>query len=454
MFDQATEVVGLSPDIVQQIRGCNSVIQLRFPVKIDGNLQVFTGWRAVHSEHRLPVKGGIRYATIVCQDEVEALAALMSYKCALVDIPFGGAKGGLIIDPAKYTKPQLEKITRRFARELIKKTYLSPAENVPAPDMGTDETTMAWIADEYRTLRPDDINALGCVTGKPKDQGGIAFRTEATGKGVFFGIEYFLANDKLIKGTGLTLGLKDKTIVLQGFGNVGYYTAHFLQEAGAKIVGISEHDGYISNKNGINTAQAHKEFSERKSIKDVTSVTYSNNPSDFLDEECDILIPAALEGQINKENAHRIKATIIAEAANGPTTLEADEILRKSGKIIIPDIYLNAGGVTVSYFEWIKNLSHIRFGRMDKKLEEMRGQKIFDALQKLTKETIPREIEHELRLNVDESEVIESGLADTMRNALATILEAKDKYKLNCYRTAAYAVAVKKIADYYDNMGG
>jgi glutamate dehydrogenase (NAD(P)+) len=454
MFDVGIETVGVSKDVASQIRGCNNVVQIRFPVRMNGSFEVFTGWRAVHSEHRLPVKGGIRYAPVVCQDEVEALAALMSYKCAIVDIPFGGAKGGLAIDPNKYTCAQLEKITRRFTRELTKKSYLSPAENVPAPDMGTNEQTMAWIADEYRNLRPDDINALGCVTGKPNDQGGISFRKEATGKGVHFGLEYFFSKKELLKETGLSCGLEGKTVVVQGFGNVGFHAAKFLEESGAKIIGISEKDGFVFNQDGIDVCLAHHEFKERLSTKDISSVTREDDPNAFVGQECDILIPAALEGQITTKNAKLVKAKVIAEAANGPVTYEADTILRDMGVIIIPDLYLNAGGVTASYFEWIKNLSHIRFGRMDKKLEEMRGQKIFTQLEKLFGKELPQEVCTNLRLKIDESEVIQSGLMDTMRNALDAIVDAQNRYKTDSLRTAAYAVAIEKISNYYDTMGG
>ncbi len=453
MFDAAVSALGLSDDIASQIRGCNSVIQLRFPVQLNGKLEVFTGWRAVHSDHQLPVKGGIRYAPVVCQDEVEALAALMSYKCAVVDIPFGGAKGGLAIDPSKYSTEDLEKITRKFARELIKKAYLSPAENVPAPDMGTNEKTMAWIYDEYQNLRPDDINAMGCVTGKPKTLGGISFRTEATGKGVFFGIEYFLSKDELVREVKLTTGIEEKRIVVQGFGNVGYYSAFFLAEAGAKIVGIAEKDGFVYNDDGIDIKQAKIEFDERSSIRNVSNVKYQEDSRLGLEYACDILIPAALEGQITAENAPRIKAKLIAEAANGPITQEADKILLERGRGILPDIYLNAGGVTVSYFEWIKNLSHIRFGRMDKKQEEMRGIKIIEAFERVNKIKLPKDLKDQLQLSTDETDVIKSGLADTMRNALDNIIEAKEKYKTTDLRTAAYALAIEKIANYYTLVG-
>lgn len=448
-FTRAAKAIGLKDDLIAQINSCNNVIKISFPVVIDGEIEVFTGWRAVHSEHRLPVKGGIRYAPNVNLDEVEALAALMSYKCAIVDVPFGGSKGGLCIDPNKYSKYNLEKITRAFTRQLVQKKYLSPAVNVPAPDMGTNAETMAWIADEYNRLHPSDINALGCVTGKPVNFGGIRGRTEATGQGVFYGVKALLTEDRYADLRPLSAGISGKTVIVQGFGNVGYHAAKFLSAAGAKVIGIAERDGYISNEDGLDIAAVKEAFDKERSVKNIAGSTYSENSLEGLENECDILIPAALEGTIHKDNAPKIKAKIIAEAANGPVTAEADAILAENGVLILPDIYLNAGGVTVSYFEWIKNLSHIRFGRMDKKLEEMQGERIINALEKLLEKELPAEIVDELRFGSDELDVINAGLADTMQNALSQMVDMKEKHNLPSLRVAAFAVAAKKIADYY-----
>ncbi|SMF00539.1 Glu/Leu/Phe/Val family dehydrogenase [Pseudobacteriovorax antillogorgiicola] len=452
IFVASAKLMNISQDVIDQIKFCNSVIQVKFPVRLNGSLDVFTGWRAVHSEHRLPVKGGIRYALEVNQDEVEALSALMSYKCAIVDVPFGGAKGGLCIDPSRYNDQQLEKITRAFTREMTKRSFISPAENVPAPDMGTNARTMAWIADEYRSLRPQDINALGCVTGKPVEQGGIRGRTEATGRGVFFGLEELLNQDEFIKPFGIKPGIKGKTVVIQGFGNVGYHSAKFLEEAGAKIIGIAERDGFILRESGFNVEEIHKQFLKTRSVRDIPDVDYYQDSKKGLEHPCDILIPAALEGQITEENAPRIKAKLIAEAANGPVSTAGDKILNEKGILVLPDVYLNAGGVTVSYFEWIKNLSHIRFGRMDRKLEDMRGKRVLQLFEKLLDKPIPSEIAQKFNFGADELEVINSGLEDTMKNALNEIIQLKASRDMPDLRTAAYALAAKKIARYYEIM--
>lgn len=453
MFDIAAKIAGLTPDVAEQIKACNNVIQIRFPVEIDNKLQVFTGWRAVHSEHRLPTKGGIRYAPVVNQDEVEALAAIMSYKCAVVDVPFGGAKGGLLIDPSKYSRFDLEKITRRFARELINKSYLGPAVNVPAPDMGTNAEMMAWIANEYQRRFPEDINALGAVTGKPRSHGGIAYRTEATGKGLFYGVEHLLAQENFCKKHAITPGVSGKKIIVQGFGNVGYHAALFLEDAGAKIVGICERDGTFTSDQGIDIKKAKQVFLEKGTLKAVENITFEPDPTAGLYMDADILIPAAMESQIHAQNVSQVKAKIIAEAANGPVTMEADSYLNEKGTVVIPDIYLNAGGVTVSYFEWIKNLSHVRFGRMDKKMDEIYGQKVMHALEKLHEKPLPIELSEILNFGGGEAEVIMSGLADTMRTSLDQLLDTYENTSANSLREAAYVVAIKKIAQHYSTVG-
>ncbi|MCK5263943.1 MAG: Glu/Leu/Phe/Val dehydrogenase, partial [Gammaproteobacteria bacterium] len=345
------------------IKACNSVLQVQFPVKIRGKIEVFTGWRATHSSHRLPSKGGIRFATYACQDEVEALAALMTYKCAIVDVPFGGSKGALLIDPSLYDRDEMEMITRRFAHELIRKGFLSPSTNVPAPDVGTGQREMAWIADTYKHLHPEDINYVACVTGKPLHHGGIQGRVEATGRGVQYAVREFFRQAEDVKTANMQGSLQGKTCIIQGLGNVGYHAAKFLSEEDAVIVtAVIERDGALINDEGINIEDLHQHISEHGSINNFPGAKLEENGSAVLEKECDILIPAALESQITLENADRIQAKLIVEAANGPITYGADEILNKKGIIIIPDAYANAGGVTVSYFEWIRNISHIRMG--------------------------------------------------------------------------------------------
>ncbi|MBF8268322.1 MAG: glutamate dehydrogenase/leucine dehydrogenase [Gammaproteobacteria bacterium] len=455
MVDRAISAIGLDPGVANAIKTCQTLVQVKFPVQIRDKIEIFTGWRAVHSTHRLPAKGGIRYAPIVNQDEVEALAALMTYKCAIVDVPFGGSKGGLVIDPSKYTRDELQTITRRFARELIRRGVLSPATNVPAPDMGTGEREMAWIADTYKHLHPEDINYAACVTGKPVAHGGIRGRVEATGRGVVYCMREFFRHPNDIKSAGLDGGLGGKRIVLQGLGNVGYHTGVLLDEEDeAKIVAIIEKDGALINENGLPVEKVRQYITENKTIKGFPDATYVKDGKRVLEMECDILIPAAMEAQITKENAENIKTKLIIEAANGPITFEADEILRKKPITILPDAFVNAGGVTVSYFEWIRNLSHIRFGRMEKRFDELRGQHMITAIESLTQQSAPDWIRDEIIRGADELDLVRSGLDDTMRLAYREISAARNEnVKIKDFRTAAYVVAINKIARSYLDIG-
>ena len=455
MVDRAFDIIGLDPGITKAIKVCDSMVRVNFPVVIRDKIEMFTGWRAVHSSHRLPSKGGIRYAQIVNQDEVEALAALMTYKCAIVDVPFGGSKGGLLIDPAKYTREELQLITRRFARELIRKGVLSPATNVPAPDMGTGEREMAWIADTYKHLHPEDINFTACVTGKPVAHGGIRGRVEATGRGVVYCMREFFRHPTDIKEAGLDGGLGGKRIVLQGLGNVGYHAGLLLDEEDeAKIVAVIEKDGALINENGLPIRKLRQYINEHKTIKGFPDATLVEDGKRVLEMDCDILIPAAMEAQITKDNADNIKTKLIVEAANGPVTFDADEILQKKGITILPDAYVNAGGVTVSYFEWIRNLSHIRFGRMERRFDELRGQHMITAIESLTQQTAPEWIRDEIVHGADELDLVRSGLDDTMRIAYREINDTrKQNEKINDYRTAAYVVAVNKISRSYLDIG-
>ena len=455
MFDRAVATLDLPPGLADQIKINNNIYMVRFFVKLRDSYRIFTGWRSVHSEHRLPVKGGIRYAPTVSQDDVEALAALMTYKCAIVDVPFGGAKGGLCIDPREYSDQELELITRRFAQELIKKGYINPALNVPAPDMGTGEREMAWIADTYRSLHPEDINAIACTTGKPFSQGGIQGRVEATGRGVFYGIKEFFNNSEDVKNAGMEGTLEGKRIIVQGLGNVGFHATKFLEEeGGAHIIGIIEREGAILSEEGFSIEEAAAYRAERGSLKHFPGATYVAKGKSLLEAECDVLIPAAVEGQITLENARRIKAPVIAEAANGPVTYRADNILREAGKTIIPDAYLNAGGVTVSYFEWIKNLSHIRFGRLDRRHEAHRGEQIITALEEMVGKPVPDHLKARLSYGSDELDLVRSGLEDTMSIAYQTMSEIRNsRDNVPDLRTAAFVIAIEKIARAYIEMG-
>ncbi len=455
MADRAFKVLNMDPGIANAMKACSAVIQLNFPVNIKGKLEVFSGWRAVHSTHRLPVKGGIRFAPIVDQDEVEALAALMTYKCAIVDVPFGGSKGGLLIDPAKYDRDDMQLITRRFARELIRKDFLSPATNVPAPDMGTGEREMAWIADTYKQLHPENINYAACVTGKPIHHGGIRGRTEATGRGVVYAMREFFRHAADVKAAGLDGGLAGKRIVLQGLGNVGYHAGKLLEEEDeARIIAIIEKDGALIDENGLSIEHVRQYINANKTIEGFPDAEFVGNGKAVLEMECDILLPAAMEAQITAENAERINTRLIVEAANGPVTFEADEILMQRGITILPDAYVNAGGVTVSYFEWIRNLSHIRFGRMERRFDEMRGQHLISAMEALTQNDVPEWMRNEIVRGADELDLVRSGLDDTMRNAYQELSQTRDSHdQIKDFRTAAYVVAVNKIARSYFDIG-
>lgn len=454
VFDIAAATLEISDGLAYVLKGAYNVYQVRFPVKIEGKIESFIGWRAVHSEHKLPTKGGIRFSPRVTQDEVEALAALMSYKCALVDVPFGGSKGGLVVDPKKYDDDVMESITRRFAFELIKKDYINPAISVPAPDMGTGPREMAWIADTYMQHRSEDINGLGCVTGKPLSLGGIPGRTEATGRGVVYGVREFFRHSEEKKMAGLEGTLEGKTVIVQGLGNVGYHTAKILEsEDGAKIIGIIEHDGALMDRNGLNVETVNTYNKEHGGVKGYPDAQYFENGDAILEEECDLLVPAALEGAIHMENAPRIKTKLIAEAANGPVTFGADAILRQKGTVMIPDIYLNAGGVIVSYFEWIKNLSHIRFGRLTRRHEVNRNDLLLKALE-TNGHKIPTEFSEKLLNGHNELDLVRCGLDDTMREAFQQI---RDRYRshdrIESYRIAAMAIGIEKIALSYQDRG-
>ena len=454
MVNDTIDRIKIDPNISKILKTCRSVIQLKFPVKIKGEIKIFHGWRAVHSNHRLPVKGGLRYSTDVNQGEIEALASLMTFKCALVDVPFGGAKGGLLIDPKKYDEESLERITKKFARELIRRGYLSPARDVPAPDVGTSQREMGWILDAYKSSRPDDINHVACVTGKSVNHGGIKGRLEATGRGVCEALkEFFRHTDEVSKAKMDSPDLNDQKIIIQGLGNVGLHSAKSLFATGAKIIGIAEKDGAIFNKEGINIIELEEYKQDKNTILGFPNTKKINTSSDLLTYDCDILIPAALENVITLKNVDSIKAKIICEAANGPVSYRADRKLKDRGTVIIPDIYANAGGVTVSYFEWIRNISHIRMGRLHKRYEEDRGEVILKALEQISPNKLSQDITNKLVHGANEEDIIASGLEDTMRVSFQEMLEIKSAYNLDDYRMAAYAIALKKIEKSYLELG-
>ncbi|MFY7878897.1 MAG: Glu/Leu/Phe/Val family dehydrogenase [Lacibacter sp.] len=454
-FDKAAAYTKWDKGILEQIKECNSVYQMKFPVKMDdGNIEVIEAYRVQHSHHKTPCKGGIRFAAEVNQDEVMALAALMTYKCAIVNVPFGGGKGGIKINPKAYSAYELEKITRRYTSELIKKNFIGPGTDVPAPDYGTGEREMAWIVDTYQTMKPGELDAAGCVTGKPITQGGVYGRREATGLGVFYGINEVLNMEDVMKKMGLTTGIKGKRIIIQGLGNVGYYTALHFQNAGAKIVALAEYEGAIWNNDGLDYEAVFQHRKKTGSILNFPGATNFEKSSDALEMDCDVLIPAALENVINGENAPRVKAKIIGEAANGPLTPEADEIFSKKGVLVIPDMFLNAGGVTVSYFEWLKNLSHVRYGRMEKRFTENQNNAILSEIESLTGKNVEKNIRNSIIHGPDEIDLVKSGLEETMINSVNEVMDCwKQNPNIPDMRTAAYVVAINKVATSYAELG-
>ena len=453
-FDRAAKFTRFEKGILEQIKACNSILRIKFPVRIGNDVEVFEAYRVQHSHHKLPCKGGIRYSMDVNQDEVMALAALMTYKCAIVNVPFGGAKGGIKLDTKKYSVFELEKITRRYTSELAKKNFIGPGIDVPAPDYGTSAREMSWIVDTYASLNPGELNAQACVTGKPVSQGGVRGRTEATGLGVYYGIRELCNNADDMKALGLDKGVAGKKIIIQGLGNVGYNAAKYFQEAGAILVGLIEYEGAIYNEKGLNLEDVVHHRKETKSILNFPGAQNIADSNLGLEMECDILIPAALESVIHKGNAEKIKAKIVGEAANGPLTPDADEILNAKGVVIVPDMFLNAGGVTVSYFEWLKNLSHVRYGRLEKRFSENMYAEIVYSLENMTGKRF-NEMERQVILHgPDEIDLVYSGLEDTM---IGSFNEIRDMYKstngVGDLRTAAFICSINKIGVAYEELG-
>lgn len=453
-FDKAAALTNHPKDILNMIRQCHSIYQTNFPLKRDdGSIEMIAAWRIEHSHHKLPTKGGIRYALSVNEDEVKALAALMTYKCAIVNVPFGGAKGGIKIDPKKYSERELESITRRYTTELIKKNFIGPGIDVPAPDYGTGQREMAWIVDTYQAFKPD-LDAIGCVTGKPLALSGIAGRTAATGLGVYFAARECCDVAEDMKNIGLTPGIKNKRIIVQGLGNVGFHAAKSLQDGGAIIVGLCEYEGAIYNKNGLDILDVMAHRNKTGSILNYKDSLSFTNRMEGLEQDCDILVPAALENQITIDNVKNLKAKIIVEGANGPTTNEAADAFIAQNKIIVPDTFANAGGVTVSYFEWLKNLSHVAMGRINKRFEETTVSNIIQTIESLTgKSVTPEQYKHVVR-GPSELELVNSGLEETMIQAYREIREIKaTNNKVKSLREAAFVLAINKIAISYKNLG-
>lgn len=454
-FDRAAAYTRFSKGLLAQIKVCNQVFQITFPLRRDdGSIEVIKGWRVEHSHHKLPTKGGIRYSTLVNEDETKALASLMTYKCAIVDVPFGGGKGGVAIDTSQYSVAELERITRRYTYELLKKNFIGPAVDVPAPDYGTGAREMGWILDTYRQFS-SDLNAEACVTGKPIPQGGVRGRTEATGMGVYLGIREACNNQEDMKALGLSMGLDGKTVIVQGLGNVGYHSAKFTTQAGARLIGVSEIEGSIWSEDPSRPIDLEALMIHRKEKGTILGFPGTRSDKDntvVLEQPCDILIPAALENQIHEGNVDRIKAKIVAEAANGPVTAAASESLHKRGVLVIPDIYLNAGGVVVSYFEWLKNLQHVRFGRIEKRFEEDAMKKVLDAIERVSHTRFSDDERLHLAHGAGEYELVMSGLEDTMVAGYNEINTIRKEHGVDL-RTASFICAINKVGTIYEQMG-
>ena len=415
-FDYAAQFTKHDAGLLDQIKSCNSVYRFRFPIRRGNGFEVIDAWRVEHSHHQSPTKGGIRYSEMVNEDEVMALAALMTYKCAIVNVPFGGAKGGIKINPKNYTVQELENITRRYTVELIKKNFIGPSIDVPAPDYGSGEREMSWIADTYAIRE--------CVS---------------------------VAEDML--KLGLQPGISGKRVIVQGLGNVGYYSAKFLSEFGATVVGICEYEGSIYNADGLDVETV---FQHRKATGSILGYPGAKElrSTEGLEQPCDILVPAALENQITIANISNIQAKIIAEGANGPTSPEAEAIFYQNGGIIIPDMYANAGGVTVSYFEWLKNLSHVAFGRINRRFEENSNLNLVNMVEGITGIALTPMQRSIVVKGASELELVNSGLEDTMIRSYHEIREIyKGNSKLDSMRTAALVGVINKIAVSYQNLG-
>ncbi len=454
-FDRAASFTKIPAGLVKQVKSCNAVFRMRFPVRQDdGSITVVEAFRAEHSYHRLPTKGGIRFSRQVDLNETIALAALMTYKCAIVGVPFGGAKGGVKIDPRAASDGFRERVTRRYTAELIRKNFIGPDIDVPAPDYGTGEREMGWIVDTYKNLKMNEGDVYACVTGKPVSMQGIPGRKAATGRGVYYGIRAALEHAEDIKAFDLTPGTQGKRVIVQGLGNVGYHAARILQDdGGAIITGIAEREGGIFNKHGLDVEAVVQHRQETGSVLNFPGAENIDDSAALLEHECDILIPAALENQITKKNAGRIQAKVVAEAANGPVDSDGEAILRERNILMIPDLYLNAGGVTVSYFEWLKNKAGVSFDRMISRHEELIKRELLDEMEILSGQKIPVLQRDRLIEGPSEEELVNAALEHTMIRAYRRIHHFWTERDLPDLRTAAFVCALERVAESYELHG-
>ena len=453
-FLKASRHTSLSSDVLSQVGACNAVYRIRFPVrKDDGQITVVEAYRAEHSHHRLPTKGGIRYSLDASQDEVMALAALMTYKCAVVDVPFGGAKGAVQVDPRAESDGFLERVTRRYTSELIRKRFIGPDVDVPAPDVGTGPREMGWIADTYKSQGPDTLNALACVTGKSVSAHGVAGRDEATGVGAVIALRHFLDRAEDVKPLGLSPGIAGKRVIVHGLGKVGLHAARSVIAHDGIVVGVSVSDGALYHSDGLDPDAVIAYRHESGSLAGFPHAQAFENPSSLLEQACDVLIPAALEHQITAENAARIQAKVIVEGANGPVDPEADALLTDAGTVIVPDIYANAGGVIVSYFEWIKNLSHVSFERMTRRYQQLASDRLLKVLTRLTDQELTGADVELLARAPDEIDFVRTALENTMSLSYGRLHERWKQEKLPSLRTAAYLRAIDQVGNAYVEAG-
>lgn len=429
-------------------------IEFTFPVERDnGTIELIRAYRVQHSHHVLPTKGGTRYADNIDLEECQALATLMTFKLSVHKVPFGGAKGGIKINPKNYSSGELLRITRRYTIEMVKRNTIGAGLDVPGPDLGTDSRIMNIMKDTVQTFYgKGDLFTSACCTGKTLSQGGIDGRVESTGLGVFYGIRECLNHAAFCKKIGIERGIKGKKFIVQGFGNVGYYSSKFLSESGAILTGVSEYNSSCYNENGINTEDLFEYKKKHGTVKGFPGATsWSNdekNPFEVMFNKCDILIPAATENSINVDNMKKINAKIVAEAANGPTSVAADTYLTKQGVAILPDLVLNAGGVTVSYFEWLKNIEHRELGLIEKKWDTNMQLHLYkiSAGDKFDPNVA------KLLAGASEKNLVYSGLEQIMSHTLKSVINESIESDISL-RLAAYRRAISKIQQVYYEVG-
>jgi glutamate dehydrogenase (NAD(P)+) len=454
-FAEGARHTTLPTGILRQVEACNAVYRMAFPVvNDDGEVEVVEAYRAEHSQHRLPTKGGIRYSLSVSEGEVMALASLMTWKCAVVNVPFGGAKGGVRIDPKAHSPAFLERVTRRLTAELVKKQFIGPDVDVPAPDVGTGPREMGWIADTYKHHGPDRLNALGSVTGKSLSNHGVAGRVEATGLGSILALEQVLGDPEDVKSLGWDgAGLDGRRVIVQGLGNVGLHAARAVRERGALVTGVSVSDGALFAPGGLDPDAVLEHRADAGTLDGFPGARFFADPNELLEQECDVLVPAALEHAITAENAGRIRARVIVEAANGPVDREASTILLDAGCLVVPDIYANAGGVIVSYFEWIKNLSHVSFERMTRRYQQASNEKLVHVLEKLGGRAPDASDVALLCEAPNEIDFVRTALENTLAISCDNVRSTQRRLGLRDLRTAAYALAIQRVGEAYLEAG-